>query len=619
MAIQDTNTNAPTAAAPAQEAQQQTSQGFSWGMLSNNSLTGITRAATSESLIKTKEALLEFYKQMRVPTGLEITVLPIDRSKETNLYLSSVAVCASFGKQSAVTYHILMLENSNEPLAPKIENFNGQQIQIDRLTSDVFNNEYQRTAHDVVSRSFPGRELEPCSAQYIPRGFNLEDKNALHQLAMNALIPTTSALEAGMKGFVDVNLAQYNRDAKLTVNVTFNEHDRTDYAGLPVRDSVSVKVIASNNVKANPHEINTADKQLTVSELGGFIDLMWAPTEVAQNMYSPVQVPQQKFAARFVMTNLENQLKMTIPSQLLALVSAMSLREGTNWYPYFAPRAGALAGGKKSVDLRDIGAINIEANIFNETAHGQYGTRVDTKAASFTNMELGKLVASAIRPGLVYSLDVSECGADTWYNEVFIAAAAGNTGAQQAVVDAANTLTGGHFARHFQANAGAVFVNEDRIHLGYYVNADGQKRDIREIDYLAVMNLLGDKDPGAGEAWSQTFLNLNYPLAQRLDARRKMIQDLVRGEVQFTGFARRVTFTAEFLNALVAGCRDAGLELQIHSASFGVNYQSQRSVFGLANQAAMAPNSSGMFTSGFAGMVNNNAYGQFGNRQYRSW
>ncbi len=601
------STGTANGSAPIPQSPQQNNMGFSWTDI--NSSLGVTRNQTSEALTKTVKALEEVYKNVPLPTGLSVSIVPIDRGVEKSIYLSAVAVCLS-ASRGQVFYHTMLLEGSNDPLPAKIETINGNQVQIDRLTSDVADGDYARVVHEALLKRFGDVDLIPCSMQRISRSFNLEDKQALHMLAMNALLPNTTELEIRAPGFPDLDITKASRAEKLNVQMTFNQNDKTDYAGEPVRDTISIKIVASQNQTNNQNKINSAERSVNISELGGFIDLVWAPVG-QQNNYVPVQGPQPKFAARFVMTSLEAQHRITIPAQLLALSSALVLREGTNWYSYFKPSSTIL--GKKQKDLRDIGAINYEANVLNENK--QYGTIIDTKAASFTDQDLGKLLTSAVRPGLIYSVDVSECGADTWYNEWFLAASVGNPEAQQAIIRGANTLTGGHFAKHFPQSAQPVYVSDDRIHLGYYTNADGQKRDIREIDYLAVMNALGDKDPAAGLDWSQTFLNLNIPIYQRLDARRKMITELVRGgDVTFTGFARRVTFTSEFLNALAMGAREAGLAF-IHNNTFGVNYSSQRNEFNMIG-GIMAPTQSNMFTSGYQApvMPSFSGNGHFGRR-----
>jgi hypothetical protein len=86
-----------------------------------------------------------------------------------------------------------------------------------------------------------------------------------------------------------------------------------------------------------------------------------------------------------------------------------------------------------------------------------------------------------------------------------------------------------------------------------------------------------------------------------------MITDLVRGDVTFTGFARRVTLTSRFLECLATSCKEAGLDARVTSASYGGDYLNQRAVAGFLPQTALAPGVSGIFNSGFGAPV-----GQFG-------
>lgn len=607
MAIQDTTAAATPAYStdptqpPAGAATPQTPRGSSWGFFSSGNLGGISRLPTSEVLTKALATLTTFYKEkLAIDKPLEVVLLPVDNSKETSLYLSGIVVAVrnADDKSMGVSYHTLLLEGSGEPMTPRIENWNNQQIVIDRVAGDVMDAKYAQVVHAIVEKAFPGQQARSNSAQVVPKSFNWDDAEALRNLAVNAIYPDVTDLEQHHPAFDDIDLVRWSHDAALQTQINFNEPDRTDYSGLPVRSPLAISLTAVDNTKANNTTVNAQERTKLISRLGGFIDLIWAPDPAVNNPYGMAQQgPSYKFSPRFVMTNLENVMRMTPASQLLAVVTALTLRENNNWFPYYQPRPQG-AGGK-AIDLRDIGAINFEANIFNEASG--YGSRIDTKGAAFTNQDLGRLLSQAIRPQLTYSLDVSECGSDTWYNEIFAAAAANSMSAQQAILEAANVLTGGFFARAYQTAESPVIVNDDRIHLGYYLGADGQKHDIREIDYLAVLNLQGDTDIGAAQAWSDTFLRTDYPINKRLAERKKMIQDLVRGDVVFTGFARRVTFTGKFLEALAIACKEAGLDTRVTSPSFGGDYTSQRASAGFLPQSAVAPGVSGLFNQGFSG------------------
>ncbi len=588
-----------------------------WGFFGSSNLGGVSRQASSEVLTKAQGTLKETYeKTINLDKPLEIELLAVDNSKETKLYLSSVIVCLrdSSDKSMGVSYHTLLLEGSNDPMVSRQENYNNGQIIVDRFAGDVNDQTYTDIVHQIVTRAFPGQECRANSAQVVPRAFNWEDKDAVRNLAINGLYPVITDMETKNPEFDDINLTKWNHDSALQVQVNFNEPERVDYAGLPVRNNVAITLTAIDNSKRSNQEINNQERQKKISQLGGFMDLVWAPEQAQVHPYGGVpQGPNYKYAARFVMTNMENVLRMTPASQLLAMVTALTLRDNNNWYPYYSPRPQG-AGGRQ-IDIRDIGAINIEANVLNETASGGYGTRIDTKTATFSNQELGRLLSSAVRPGLTFSVDVSEAGADTWYNEIFLAAAAGSIQAQQAIRIAADSLTGGLFSQIYNSNESPVIVNEDTVHLGYYTGADGLKHDIRDIDYLAILNLQGDADPAAAQAWSDTFLRQDYPLIKRLAERKKMIQSVVPGDVVFTGKARRVTMMGKFLEALAISVKQAGLEARVTSPSFGGDYLNQRAVAGYLPQSSVTGGNGGLFNSGF-GAPAAASYGQ--NRSYSS-
>ena len=81
-----------------------------------------------------------------------------------------------------------------------------------------------------------------------------------------------------------------------------------------------------------------------------------------------------KYVSRFV-TALESHDILTVGTQLLALLPAMSLRENNQWANAFRP-----APFNNGIDLRDIGAIGIEVNFENNPTG--VGSRIDTKSAS---------------------------------------------------------------------------------------------------------------------------------------------------------------------------------------------------------------------------------------------
>lgn len=365
-------------------------------------------------------------------------------------------------------------------------------------------------------------------------------------------------------------------------------------------------------VNQTVNQQQSVERVSQIASVRGFLDLVWDPIQPTQNIYQVYNAQQQqsnqRYAVRFVMTSMESTKLLTIPAQLLALMPALSLRENNTWFQAFRPTS--IAGNE--FDMHDIGAIGIECNFENNPSG--YGIRIDTKKDSFKPEHLGQLITMAVRPGLMLSLDVSECGPDTPHNGVFAAAAENNARANEAIINAANHLTNGAFSKYFPAN-GRVAVDEyNRIHLGHYEDRQGIKRDLRNADYLAILNMIGEKDPVVARDWSDTFARTNFPLNQRLAARKRILMGLFNNVV-ITGFARRVTFEPAFIEALVKGCQEAGLVVRAVSpyADSG-NYE--RAISPFASQSLMSNESTGLFNRGAFGQP---PQGMGANRSFGHW
>jgi hypothetical protein len=596
---------APAGAAPQQAA----NAASSWGFFNMRATSGMSRTAASEVLLKAQAALVaQYLKDFPKESPMQVDVIAVDNTKETRLSLSSVVVCArnKANPNSGVSYHTVVLEGSGEALADEVITWNQRQVVVSRFAADVFNDVYRDTVLAVVQRAFPGKTCSAVSGEVVPRAFNWEDENAVRLVAANASLPVLSDQEMRDPNWQDFDLTKRVRDANLQVRVDFNQPDKVDYVGLPVRNNISVELIATEIAKPDAQGINNQGRSMKITTLGGYIDMVWAPVAQAQaygyGYGQQVQGPQQKFAARLVVTSMENYLRPSIPAQLLALTTAVALTEGSSWYPYYTPRPKDTSKGG-SVDLRDIGVINIEANVFNDPSG--YGAPVDTKAASFTKLNLGALLQAAVRPGLTISLLVSDLGADTWYNEAFPIAAQGNTVAAQALIDGANFLTGGLFAKYYTTPESPVVLADERIHLGYYIGADGQRHDIKDYDYVAVLNLCASQSQEVqiqtAQAFSDTFYRTEFPMAQRLSERKKMLTELIRYDITWTGMARLVTLTDKFVIALGLACREAGLDARLVSPALSGGYEDQRGVATFLPQTAIMPGAAPIFAPSYGG------------------
>lgn len=615
MPINDENTSGtPTIGAAAAETQRNDPRtGFSFhggGLLA----APISRGVGSEfySLLKTN--LTEVYKTAHGDT--EIALIDLDNINEPALAFSSIIVAIRLKNQAelGVAYHVIMLESTGDKLSPRQQNINGQNIEEYLVTSDAMDDILVAKAQEKVRRAFPNGPWHLVDGVVVPSNFNVNDKFAVHQLALNAGLACTTELAVRDRNFQDLNLAQMANDSSLNVNIGFNRTQIADAVGAPMRSDILINFASKKQGQQGGRyaSVNSGDKEVKVSEVSGYVDLLWNPMQGAvHNPYNPnQQVQTQKYAARLVITNLASSYSYTPASVLLAMATALSLREDNNWIQTFRP---APANGSE-IDMTDIGAVNIEANLMNEPSG--FGTRIDTKSDSFKLEDLGRLVAALIQPGLIVSLDCPEVGPQSWYLSVFAAASNGSQAAYRVIYDAANQLTNGAFGRHFPQGSAMFVDTNNRVHLGHWSDRRGEKRDLREIDHIAVCNLAGERNPQAIRDWSDTFLRTQFPLLQRLAARKRMISALTNETAQFTGFAQRVTFSAAFMDALSKGIRETGLAVRINTPLSAADFNNQRGVAGFAGAALLAPGQTFMQQAGYGYSNQFNGQGSYGSLRW---
>lgn len=573
---------------PAQAAQQTTQQttqqtpppptGSLWSFHSDVfSKAPIGRGVGSETLTRLTDALTELYKQAN--PNVELTVLPIDNTSETALAFSVAVVCMRIKGQPSlgVAHHSLIVEATGEKILPKFENIHQAQVEIHRVAGDAADPILFSKVDARVRAAFPTSTLYSAGTCVVPRAFDTENKVSMHALALNAGLAVSNELETHRPDFAELNLAQTAGDSNLVVSMSFNKQQIENAVSEPVRSDLLLTFTSQQQQQQKENtSINSGDRTARIAELSAFIDLVWAPTGQQNNAFNPYstvqQQPNQKYAARMVITNINPTFVSTPAGILLSLVTSLSVRDDNNWFQAFRTNPSS----SKELNMHDIGAVGIEAN-FDGNPSG-FGTRVNTKTDSFRPENLGQLIAATIQPGLIISMDAPECGPETRYTSIFADAANGNNSAYEAIYASACQLTNNFFASLFPRNTPMFTDLGNRVHLGYYTDKNGVKRDIRDIDYLAVMNIVGERDPIAIRDWSDTFTRTQFPLLQRLAARKRTIMALTDQSAEFTGFAQRLTFTQAFLNALAASCKQAGLNIRVNTPMNSADFNNERGV-----------------------------------------
>jgi len=575
-----TQAGTPGQAATATQAPVQRSS-WNFGQAGNIFAAPIGRSIGSESYNELKAALIEIYKNAQ--TDAKISIIDLDNQNESALAFSCLIVAMRLSNvPNKVAYHILVLEATGERPNPVIQ-FHGQkQIELHRVTSDAVDDVLATKAKAAVQRAFPNHETHYTDATVVPASFNMKDKAQVYKLALNAGLANGTELETNSSTFQDLNISQIPNGQQLVVNMTFGNTPVSDDVGNLMRSDFQLSFAAQNAKTQNNNSLNSGGRETRIADVGGFVEMLWAPTEPMINPYMPAQQRQtQKFASRAVITTMTSNHAYTPGSMLLAVAQMDALALHNNYYQVFRPTL------TKDLDLRDVGALNIEGNAENNS--NGIGVQLDTKSQSFTTENMGMFLNSLVRPGMMVAIDCPEAGPQAWYTGLYSAAAVNGGNAYDILYSAAQELTNGNFGRLFPRGAAMFLDVGNRIHLGTYTDRNGAQRDIRDFDYLAAANILGANNVQALRQFTETFFNQSISLAERLSDRKRMISSMANESAVFTGYAVRVTFSATFLDALRKGIQACNLNVRINSPMSGADFNTQRGAAGFANAGLMAP------------------------------
>lgn len=607
-----TNTNAGATPAAA---------GFSFLRPAGLVQTPMNRNPAAENLTKLLKCAQQIIDDNLNP-DMEVKLIPLDiQNADTRIALSTLTVAVRFkaNPELGVGMQNLLLAGSVDRTPPQVMNINGNQVEVEKTAAQADTPLLRQATLDNVVSAFgvnPKSVIQALSCT-VPREFDVESEKLVRTLLVNATAAAATQLQTHLKGFVDLNLASAGNDASLSIETEYHRASGVDAVGMPVRSDVTITLSAEPLNKQAGDQDQRAQRLATIR---AFVNMLWAPRQqggMAGMMPVSGVSPYQRYAALIRLTAMEAGFSLTPAAQVMALWVAMSARDNGAWIAAFENKSfgGNTLTIGKDIDLKDIGAIGYEVNM--STDPNAKPDLFNTKSASFTRQSLVSLIFQTFEPGAMMALDVPDSGDSTWYNGAFPAAAEGVRSAIEILLAGTNQLTNGNFAEVWPAN-GQIFDPQmnaggaNRIHFGYFLDANGDKHDIREIDYLAVLNFAGGRNPEIVEQWSNSFNNPNMPVELRLATRLKIMK-MMFTDVHITGVGYCLTFSRVYLDALAAAAAKTGLQVRNVSPQFDVtNAQRGSANF---NGALLDPNSNSGFTIGsFGNQTIGNANNSYGNR-----
>lgn len=565
-------------AAPQYQAPNQSNEPLSFAMLGTDITKAIPLSQSGEALARAQKAIqqtIDSYKE----EGRQIntTLIAVDMNEMGGAipvsYLVLAVEMTKAGKRG-VGYQPIIIEGSIEkpmPVDEFIQGVPGGKVQVMKFVSDADNMQVRNTIAQIVADRFGTNEVYGALALVLPRDFNLDDQMMVKTFTSNVAYAAALELQRH-NGLQPLNLAAFaNSKDTLAVKLSFDPRQVTNLVGHPVISHIKLDLVAEPVNKQQNQVFGGLAPSTLLARSSAFIDVIYEPAQRPQAVVpgmaqfsAPTPDMWQKYVPRCVLTNLEAERLRTLEGQLMALAGALGIRNNNAWMGTFLPDRTP----GQEVDIRDVGALNIEANWLQDP--NVTGAPLDIKADSFTTGNLMQYLSAIFRrsadgtTGLAFAIDILERGPDTWYNGVLAAADDGDPDAIRAIIVAADNLTGGAFSQIFPAGADITRRMGERVHMGYYKNRNGEVRDIRDIGYIAMMNIFGVSNLDLVRDYSDTVVKTSFPEAQRLAARATIIEK-VTGNAVFTGMARRVTLTKEFTDALVQAVEATRVRMPIQA------------------------------------------------------
>lgn len=576
-----------------------------WDWMDLNSMNAfmVNSSPSSQSLRLYTEAFKNHFDKS-IADNLDVEFLPVDKGTVNDVHIAVINIIATHKTtgQSLLTYHSLLLESSIDPIPPRVDTLEDpntrEKFTVENmvLTSDIYDQEFRMSMNRYMMDRFPSFLCYPSGAEVINRDFELTEEN-IRSIVTNAILSCRSTMSNLANLVPAINLAQASYEKSEPVQSVISHHNTIQYdsAKNPVRADVIINTTA---VPINSNGKHFKESKL-ISSVSGYMDMLYVNNNMYQQHQSTMfgthfQPPANMqntyvYQACFVITQMAAPYNQSLSGFLLSFINATCIRENDAWLYFLTPKHNTDQG-----KMHDIGNIGYDIDLTGERKFDKIPTTPDV----FSSNDLAAIYQMFFHPGLSFALDIPECGAQTWMHAVFARAAAGLPEARDAIVAAADHLTNNNFSRIYREIGGdgsMVFEAVPRIHMGYYEAKDG-KRDIRELDYLAVCGAVGKKNPQEIVSYTDTFTsNMQWNVA--LNTRRLFIETIL-GSVTYTGYGTRIMFEAKFLEALVRAAAACNYHVKPPQTQY-IGNTSVRATANWALQGAATANTSGIFHQSF--------------------
>ena len=531
----------------------------------------VGRSLGSEVLTKIVESFRKLLEEAGCKDKFQVQALD---ANDTKTPVSAVLVTFPFvaGSKRYLAAHTVLIEASAPHLQVRSTTINNVRVEIQSVVGDVYNVVMREVIRKRVGTT--GKEqFVDAGASVFAAITDVADKNRVQQTLLNAinalLCMTNVASNGAVEGFYNLaNVA--NTSERFHARVDSMPRLEETICGLPVRSDLQVSLYTQEKTQ-NQHGVQGTDNYFNptqrISTVSAYVDLILANPN--QNQMSSLWGGGVNmggagplYRARVILSNTRYEVSATtLELHLQGLLSATILGRGGLFKSAFDARH------IDGPDLRDIGAIGYEVGAARNPDGTMLLDKIDTKSTNFTPQARAAMLNALIHQDPIFSLLVDESGDSGWLESVYLAAANGTQSANNAILQAADRLFAGKFMPIWnQINAAIppeqrrIVINTgNRMHVGYY-DIDGRRAPLSDIDYLALLNLVGKENLQTAVDWATSFEETISVTPEERTARRyDILKRLLQNNVHITSYAWLLDFSASFIAALIQAAQAVGM------------------------------------------------------------
>lgn len=569
MAIQTNDENEQAQAAPEQAQRTFAPVGFKEALRSQSSGL-VAQGGGGEYFVKVREFLAKAIPNI-ISEEAEVSVISISRQEYRQLRFSALTLATKIrGVDNTVAYYTVILEATGEKLASTMMNLDNQVIPVRRVTGDAADAHMRDLVHNLVLSLNRGANCISSGFVVLPSSVKISDESILENVVHLAGSATVSEIFRATGNFPKLNLADFGVDSRMVIDIGVGGNTTYDALGNPIRSSAMLSMnIVDNNAPRNRANaldvVNAPEQSINVCTVNGFINPVWADQGnqllAGFGVQQAPMMRQPKLQAEFVITGIDSQFSGSPAAIMLAVSSVYALADNNNWVQLLLPIGNNTI---KDGDINDIGALNVICDTLGNSPNGLFSSPISLSTIRNEHSKIVQYLDLLFRSGLMVSIDCQECGPNSWSTNVFIRAYMGDRDAILEISNALDDLTGGVFSQNFDVAKFPIFTNMIRIPTGtYYVN--GQKRDIRDYDLTAMCNRFAS-NPQEIHNWINTFdLNRGVSEPTLVTTREGYIEHAISNQCEINSYARRLTFSAEFLGAFSASIAACKVNTQVNT------------------------------------------------------